>query len=625
MSFQSETILKFANVPASFAVGTLLSYSMQNEKMGAFNYRRKEVISLEGLFSQKGVSRPVCEHFNDVKDLLTNSVDFVDLKLNDVPYGKARFISFNFPISVSFDENAINLSKFTIQLEIIKEDDDSTFANANLPSDVQTLNTSNDLWKWYKLKDFSEDFSFKLGEDGNFEASHSISFQYDPGEAISDASLSVAATDIANGFFKQALKDVSLIDSLYSSADFQSSVSDYGSSLTEQSVDLINYKFAYSKNYTVFSQNGTNTSETITTEVSYKDDGSIEVSEKGRIKGKGTSYAGARTSAISKLNTNLSDAYTRCNASFSRIQDLIPKYSGSNTLQTNPISITKDLTDVTPEVGYEIKFTTNPIFVDSTLIHSYSVNVKKNSQGICEASINGSFKSLSNKKTSYRFSAIRTALIDFNDINAINPYYKIIFKATADFAGIKTESSIQSSTFGVETSYTKSYSNSPTLKSGTGLVRQLTSSESLVIPVNKYSTTMPISSKGSLNSRRYNKEIIYQTRQLSEGSKSIDLEMKINREYLYSDKANGSNLNALVIFTKIKDLFTFEMLDRQSGYLFTGSDQPGIKVFSKIYKELNCKPGDLTFFLDSLKLSIDDNYSLKVVLVYKFLITQEQT
>lgn len=624
MSFQSETILKFNDLPMSFAVVTLLSYSMQNEKMGAFSSRRKEVVSLEGLFSQKGVAKSVAEHFKDVKSLLANSVDFVDLKLNDVSYGKARFISFNFPTSVGFDENAISFSKFTIQLEIIRLDDDNAFANSNLPSDAQGLNTGNGLWSWYKLKDFSENFSFKLGEDGNFEASHSVSFQYDPGETLSDAALSAAAVAVANGFFKQALKDLSSIDSFYSSTDFQSSVSDYGSSLTEQSVDLINYKFAYSKNYTVFSQNGTNTSETITTEVSYKDDGSIEVSEKGRIKGKGTSYALARTNAIVKLNANLLDAYTRCNGSFGRLRNIIPKYNSSDVLQSNPISITKDLTDITPEVGYEIKFTTNPIFVDSALTHSYSVNIKKDSLGVCEASINGSFKSLLNKKTSYSLSPTRTALANFDDINAINPYYKIIFNETANFTGIKTASSIQSSTFGVETSYTKSYSNSPTLKSSQFTVRQLTSSEALTIPINKYSTTSPIASKGTPAISKYNKEIIYQTRQLSEGSKSINLEMKIDRELLYGGSVNGCNQIASVIFGKIKYLFSELMLHGQTGYLFGEPDRTGVKVFAKIYKELNCKPGDLTFFLDSLNLSIDDNYSLKATLVYKFLIAKEQ-
>lgn len=624
MSFQSETILKFDSSPISFAVATLLSYSMQNEKMGAFNYRRKEVISLEGLFEQAGQANSVSNHFNDVTALLASaSADFVDLKLNDVSYGKARFISFNFPISVSFDENAINLSKFTIQLEIIKEDDDSIFANANLPTSLQALN-ADDLWKWHKLKDFSEDFSFKLGEDGNFEASHSISFQYDPGAVISDASLTIAAIDIANGFFKQALKDLSSIDSLYSSADFQSSTSDYGSSLTEQSVDLINYKFAYSKNYTVFSQNGTNTSETITTEVSYKDDGSIEVSEKGRIKGKGASYTTARSNAITKLNTNLSDAYTRCNASFSRIQGVVPKYSGSNTLQTNPISITKDLTDVTPEVGYEIKFTTNPAYSNATSIHTYSIVLKKDSLGVYEASKDGAVRLYTNKKKNFinNISVVK-AIIDNNDLSEINAYYKKISGSVSDYAGIKTASTMTFAKFGVETSYSKTYSNSPTLRaSGTSvIVRKLTTTETYTDPVNKFSTVKLIGS----SSKQLGKEIIYQTKQLSQGSRNISLEMKIDREQLYSDSANGVNTSTALIFTKIKDLLTFEMLDAQSGYLFAGNSPWALVIFAKIYASSSLQQQDLTYFLDDLKLSIDNNYTLKADLVFKFLMAKEQT
>ena len=618
MSFASETILKFDSSPISFAVATLLSYSMQNEKMGAFNYRRKEVISLEGLFSQKGVAQSVTEHFKDVKNLLTNSVDFVDLKLNDVSYGKARFISFNFPTSVGFDENAINISKFTIQLEIIKEDDDS--ASANLPTDVKTLKSTG----WYKLKDFSEDFSFKLGEDGNFEASHSISFQYDPGEVLGDVDISTAAVAVANDFFKQALKDVSSIDSLYSSVDFQSSVSDYGSSLTEQSVDLINYKFAYSKNYTVFSQNsGDATSETITTEASYKDDGSIEVSEKGRIKGKGASYTTARSNAITKLNANLLDAHARCNASFSRIQDLIPKYSPSDTLQANAISITKDLTDVTPEVGYEIKFTTNPAYL-STSIHTYSINLKKDDFGVYEASKDGSVRLYTNKKKNFinNISVVK-AIIDNNDLSEINAYYKKISGSVSDYAGIKTASTMTFAKFGVETSYSKTYSNSPTLRvSGADvIVRKLTTTETYTDPVNKFSTVKLIGS----SSKQLGKEIIYQTKQLSQGSRNISLEMKIDREQLYSGSANGVNTSTALIFTKIKDLFTFEMLDAQSGYLFAGNSPWALVIFAKIYASSSLQQKDLTYFLDDLKLSIDNNYTLKADLVFKFLMAKEQT
>lgn len=460
-----------------------------------------------------------------------------------------------------------------------------------MPSDVKTLNAGASTWKWYKLKDFSEDFSFKLGEDGNFEASHSISFQYDPGEVLSDVAISTAAVGVANGFFKQALKDLSSIDSLYSSADFQSSNSDYGSSLTEQSVDLINYKFAYSKNYTVFSQNnGSLTSETITTEVSYKDDGSIEVSEKGRIKGKGVSYTIARNNAVAKLNTNLSNAYGRCNASFSRIQGVLPKYSGSNTLQTNPISITEDLTDVTPEVGYEIKFTTNPAYSNVTSIHTYSILLKKDSLGVYEVSKDGSIRLYTNKRKNFidKISVVK-AIIDNNDLSEINAYYKKISGSVSDYAGIKTASTMTFAKFGVETSYSKTYSNSPTLRASGAdvIVRKLTTTETYTDPVNQFSTIKLIGSSSKL----LGKEIIYQTRQLSQGSRNISLEMKIDREQLYDGSANGVNTSTASIFTKIKDLLTFEMLDAQSGYLLAGNSPWALVIFAKIYASSSLQQG----------------------------------
>jgi hypothetical protein len=103
--------------------------------------------------------------------LLENATDFVDLQLNDKSYGKARFLSFAFPASVAFDENSVRFSKINIQLEILKDDSSGTFANNNLPSSVSSLSSN-----WYKLKNFNENLSFALTEDGNFSATHTISF-----------------------------------------------------------------------------------------------------------------------------------------------------------------------------------------------------------------------------------------------------------------------------------------------------------------------------------------------------------------------------------------------------------------------------------------------------------------
>ena len=632
MAFTSETVIKFGSTPVSFAIATLLNYSIRNEKAGAFDYRRKENISFDGYFSNRESSVPISEHFRQIKLLLESSTDFVEIFLNDKSYGKARFLNYSFPTSVTFDENSVRFTKFTITLEVLKDDSSNAFALANLPTAVGSLTNI-----WYKLKEFSESFSFNLQEDGNFLASHRISFGYDNIDKVSDTSVVTDARNIANTFFAQGLDSLSGIRSFYSSTNFQLSNTDYGSSLIDQTIDLINFNFSYSKQYTVFSDNASTTTETLLTDIIFNADGLIEVVERGRIKGKGSSFAAARANAIAKLNSNISSAYTRCNSSFnryfsndySRFKKVLPKYNSSDTLKSNPISITKDLTETQPEIGYEIRFTTNAAYADATTIHTYSITLNKDAQGIYTSTINGSIKLYTNKNKSFssNLTAIKniiSASSGADDLTKINPYY-LAMAGSGTFAGIRTNTSINHLKFGVETNYTKTYSNSPTLNSS-GLVRQLVISENTNLPVNRYSNAI-IPGSWSEEKRKVERfqETIYQTTQLTEGVKSISIDMKINRNNLYSTA--GLNTDANNVFATIKDLFVSEMLHKTYGRLFgtASSDQYGIKSFAKIYNErLGFKVGELTYFMDNLTLSIDNNYNLRVSIEYKFLAKKEK-
>ena len=632
MAFTSETVIKFGSTPVSFAIATLLNYSIRNEKAGAFDYRRKENISFDGYFSNRESSVPISEHFRQIKLLLESSTDFVEIFLNDKSYGKARFLNYSFPTSVTFDENSVRFTKFTITLEVLKDDSSNAFALANLPTAVGSLTNI-----WYKLKEFSESFSFNLQEDGNFLASHRISFGYDNIDKVSDTSVVTDARNIANTFFAQGLDSLSGIRSFYSSTNFQLSNTDYGSSLIDQTIDLINFNFSYSKQYTVFSDNASTTTETLLTDIIFNADGLIEVVERGRIKGKGSSFAAARANAIAKLNSNISSAYTRCNSSFnryfsndySRFKKVLPKYNSSDTLKSNPISITKDLTETQPEIGYEIRFTTNAAYADATTIHTYSITLNKDAQGIYTSTINGSIKLYTNKNKSFssNLTAIKniiSASSGADDLTKINPYY-LAMAGSGTFAGIRTNTSISHLKFGVETNYTKTYSNSPTLNSS-GLVRQLVISENTNLPVNRYSNAI-IPGSWSEEKRKVERfqETIYQTTQLTEGVKSISIDMKINRNNLYSTA--GLNTDANNVFATIKDLFVSEMLHKTYGRLFgtLSSDQYGIKSFAKIYNErLGFKVGELTYFMDNLTLSIDNNYNLRVSIEYKFLAKKEK-
>ena len=632
MAFTSETVLKFGTTPVSFVVITLLDYALENEKAGAFDYRRKEKISLQGIFSNRESSVPIAEHFRQVKLLLESSTDFVDIKLNDKSYGKARFLGFSFPTSVSFDENSVRFSKINIQLEILKDDSSGAFSTANLPSSVSALSTI-----WYKLKNFTESFSFRVTDENYFEATHDVSFGLDNIDKNTNAQVVLLANQVANIFFAQGLDALSRIRPFYSPTNFQISALDYGSSQMAQTVDLINYTFAYSKQYKVLSANNSSSSETITTEISYKENGILEVVEKGRIKGNGASYTAARMNAIARLDVNLAAAYTRCNEVFTRyltgsnystsMSKFFPKYNTTDALKTTPIAITKDLSEFGPEIGYEIRFTTDQS-IGATRIHSYSISLNKNPQGIYEATVDGSIKYYTNKNRTFnsKISDIKS-IIDTDDNTLINVYYPSVAGAGLTFGGIKTASSLNHLKFGVETTYSKSYSNSPTLIASGNLIRQVLISENISLPVNQFSTVVVpgyfnISPVGTFT-QKTGKEAIYQTRQLTVGAKNISLNMKVDRGVLFN---SGIGVNLLVdtVFSNLKTLIVDKMVDKTNGYLFgTATPAYAIVAFSKIYNEVSASTGDLTWFLEDLKISVDSSYNVKADLVFKFLLKKE--
>lgn len=628
MAFTSETVLKFGNSPVSFAVITLLDYSLQNEKLGAFSYRRRENVSLQGVFSNRESNVPISEHFRQVQLLLESSTDFVDIKLNDKSYGKARFVSFSFPTSVSFDENAVRFSKLNIQLEILKDDSAGTFANSNLPSSISSLSSI-----WYKVKNFTESFSFRLEEDNTFSASHNISFGIDNIDKNSDSEVVVLANQIANNFFAQGLDALSYIRPFYSATDFQISALDYGSSLKNQSIDLINYTFSYSKDYSVLSSNEANVTETVFTEIIHNENGVFDVVEKGRIKGKGVSYPAARANAIARLDVNLANAYTRCNAAFNRylsdnfanFSTFFPKYNAADTLRSQAASITKDLSEFGPEIGYEIRFTTDKSY-EATRIHSYSVTLRRGPQGIYDSTVDGSIKYYTNKnKNFYSNVSDIKSIIDTDDSATINVYYPKV-AGSGTFVGVKTNSSLNHLKFGVETSYSKSYSNSPSLIADAvgNIIRQVIISDNISVPVNKYSTVIVPGYNDQNNNLVQGKEQIYQTRQLSEGNKNVSIEMKVDRNRLYAS-GTGVNLDISVVFPALKTLLADYMIYSSSGYLFSSSKgQYAISAFNKIFAEISVNKNDLTWFLEELKLSFDSSYTIRANLGFKFLVHKEQ-
>ena len=157
------------------------------------------------------------------------------------------------------------------------------------------------------------------------------------------------------------------------------------------------------------------------------------------------------------------------------------------------------------------------------------------------------------------------------------------------------------------------------------MIRQVLISENISVPISKYSTVIIPGYYSSIKpgSAMPGKETIYQTRQLTEGAKNITLDMKIDRSVLYSS-GSGVNLVVATVFSSLKSLMVDNMMDRTNGYLFGKETAAyGIVAFNKIYKEISLATGDLTWFLEDLKISIDSSYNLKANMAFKFLVKKE--
>ena len=124
-----------------------------------------------------------------------------------------------------------------------------------------------------------------------------------------------------------------------------------------------------------------------------------------------------------------------------------------------------------------------------------------------------------------------------------------------------------------------------------GLVRQVSITENIALPTNRFST---VNIPGSYNLRSntsaplktLGKEVIYQTRQLGEGTKSISLDIKVDRNILYAGSSSGVNTNVDSVFAKIYYLLTSAMINKNtSGYLVSGTNPLMLSTFTKIFNE----------------------------------------
>ena len=208
---------------------------------------------------------------------------------------------------------------YTANLEIYEEGSDGDEFNGST-SINSAVGGYIDSHKGHLLEDFSEEFSFDIGEDGSYSYDHSLNIKYISGEAGVD--FTTQAKGLANEFYSTS-----------SQPDFGFALGDYAGKLNDahiesskhlfnETYDLVDLNFSFTKRFSSINKKIATSDGLFHKEsrsITRGEDGFITVTENGQVQhgndlSTSQQYLGGITGGLSSAGHS---AYNRCSTLFS--------------------------------------------------------------------------------------------------------------------------------------------------------------------------------------------------------------------------------------------------------------------------------------------------------------------
>ena len=423
----------------------LLNYNYKTNFYGEYKFGYIQNYDVEGeIFSTiTNLNTNKSSNFEEFKDYILNLKEDTEISINGKNFGKGRIIS----ISNAGNQNQSIAVKYNVSFEIYGPTNSITI-------DGITISNSN------LIEEFSEDFNFKLNDDGFKECTHALNIKY------RDESAGSTDPDSSTGSIKKAKNLASLIFNASINFNFLNSVFNDLKTTTakpyyKETYDLISHSCSFEKNFKIIIDNQVNNvSHEYQHSFNLNEAGIITVTEKGKIQGLGSTIATCLTNAQNQLSSIISNSYSKCNTIFNA-------YKNSNSL-TNPdsllasyISLRKDYDTFEGNIEYEIVYTNNQKYFDTGYRHEYENVFNKDSADIITVQRNGTYKKIGTDKD-INFNQ-RSQLIA--KINAsLNGASENLQNLYTNSGGIKTlyllNKTLNYPSYGNEMTYSISYSDS---------------------------------------------------------------------------------------------------------------------------------------------------------------------
>ena len=485
-----------------FTNASFMSVSFENEFLGddVFHFRGLKNISIKGLIDSRsntdyvGVSQSIAA----IQSIISAGNDYIadSLIVNGDNLGKGRITSINFE-----RENPVRIGEYSVDIQIPYTGDLSNLSGIYY-SGVKTALTSNrnDL-----LEELSESFNFNLGEDGGYEYSHDISVKYVTGFGENPITL---AKGLASSLFNTS-PAFGFINTQYSG--FYNAA---GREYFTEDYDLVNYSFNFGKKLSLLDSSGSLYTTRNTRSLDLDNDGNINVSEQGEVKGLAVPFY---INALNGANTEIINSFSRCNTFFNKFDGFTPGVS--NPLSSTALTVGKEINEAEGKVGYNVSYTNNPRVNASGFIHEYTLNYDTDvANDEVRVTEDGTVRNFGNKNLTFGSAgAVSLASALANSFSRADTFYEGILSSAGVHAEsinyhplVLTSTSVEYPKFGGNISYSKNYSNSTNLR----IVENLKKVEISV------SDNAPIPMKGNFLVPNH-KEIIQDGFQTELGSRNI--------------------------------------------------------------------------------------------------------
>ena len=372
----------------------LLGYNHQNIFLAdAFRLNSIKNYTVEGFFLQTTNTSGVSGNLSLESGMAQSLKEKEEIIVNGVNLGPARITSITFN-----SNNPVRLDTYTISFNVLTSGQNDLYnMNGNLYLGVKSSlgNTT------HLLEVFDENFSFNLTEDNAYNYSHNLNIRYrNTSGYLSPINL---AKNLAYNIFSSA-PNIGFIDDNY--AGYYTNA---GKKYFTENYNLITNDCSFTKTFNILSASADDYTLVLTQNLTFGNDGNIEVTEQGNIKG----LVGDLISAAENgLSIQLNNSLSRCQGVFNRYKSS-NALSNANSLFSTPLETIRTYNRFNGEAQYTVKYTNNlgfkPLYtLDTTLTFN------KNNLNIIEVEENGNLRVYGNKSanftTAFDSSSVNSAL-----------------------------------------------------------------------------------------------------------------------------------------------------------------------------------------------------------------------